>query len=147
MRVQRILLAGIAALALSGCAGMQRTKTGIVPPPPGLRTTIADVRAPVIPASAPVVAAPAPVVRASAPVIAAPVVAAPAAIAPVAVAVSACSPIYTLDSGDRLRILVFGQEGLSNVYAVDADGNVMMPLIGTVPARGLTKEDLAYTIT
>ena len=41
---------------------------------------------------------------------------------------------YSLDSGDRLRVVVFGQDGLTNSYIVDAAGNVNMPLIGTTPA-------------
>ena len=53
---------------------------------------------------------------------------------------------YTLDSGDRLRIVVFGQEAISNTYQVDANGAVTMPLIGTVPARGLTTTALGNTI-
>src|SRR5262245_26793515 len=36
---------------------------------------------------------------------------------------------YTLDSGDRLRIVVFGQDALSNIYIVDAEGAVALPLI------------------
>ena len=54
---------------------------------------------------------------------------------------------YTLDAGDRLRIVVFGQEGLTNSYAVDAGGNITMPLIGTVKARGLTSAELSGAIT
>lgn len=54
---------------------------------------------------------------------------------------------YLLDAGDRLRITVFGQEGLTNSYAVDAAGNVTLPLVGTVPARGHTTEQLAYSLT
>ena len=50
---------------------------------------------------------------------------------------------YPLDSGDKLRIVVFGQEGLTNTYAVDADGNISMPLIGAVAARGLSKGELS----
>ena len=53
---------------------------------------------------------------------------------------------YTLDTGDRLRIVVFGQEGLTNAYAVDAGGNVTMPLIGSVKARGLTSAELAAAV-
>ncbi|MGP8120657.1 MAG: polysaccharide biosynthesis/export family protein, partial [Xanthobacteraceae bacterium] len=49
----------------------------------------------------------------------------------------ASDPPYRLDAGDRLRIVVFGQEGLTNSYAVDAGGAVTMPLIGAVHARGL----------
>jgi polysaccharide export outer membrane protein len=45
---------------------------------------------------------------------------------------------YTLASGDRLRVIVFGQDGLSNTYAVNATGRISMPLIGSVPAQGLT---------
>ena len=43
---------------------------------------------------------------------------------------------YTLDAGDKLRIVVFGQEGLTASYSVDANGNIQMPLVGTMPARG-----------
>ena len=39
---------------------------------------------------------------------------------------------YTLDSGDRLRVVVFRQNGLSNTYIVDATGKIYMPLIGAV---------------
>ena len=53
---------------------------------------------------------------------------------------------YTLDSGDRLRIVVFGQDGISNAYIVDAGGNVNMPLIGTVPARGYSTQQLSQMI-
>ena len=54
---------------------------------------------------------------------------------------------YALDAGDRLRITVFGQQGLTNSYAVDAAGNITMPLIGAVPARGLTTEQLSRSIS
>jgi len=54
---------------------------------------------------------------------------------------------YALDAGDRLRITVFGQQGLTNSYAVDAAGNITMPLVGPVPARGLTTEQLSQSIS
>src|SRR5215471_6712399 len=53
---------------------------------------------------------------------------------------------YTLDSGDKLRVVVFGQDGLSNSYTVDAAGNINMPLIGAVHARGLTPAALSQAI-
>src|SRR5580693_4587340 len=43
---------------------------------------------------------------------------------------------YRLDAGDKLRVVVYGQEGLTNTYAIDAGGAITMPLIGSVPARG-----------
>jgi polysaccharide export outer membrane protein len=54
---------------------------------------------------------------------------------------------YLLDAGDRLRVVVYGQEGLTNSYAIDAGGSITMPLIGAVPARGLTPAGLASHIT
>ncbi len=53
---------------------------------------------------------------------------------------------YTLDSGDKLRIVVFGQEGISGTYLVDAGGNITLPLAGTVRARGVTTQHLARSI-
>jgi polysaccharide export outer membrane protein len=53
---------------------------------------------------------------------------------------------YTLDSGDKLRIVVFGQDTLSNNYTVDAQGAVSLPLVGAVEARGLTTSQLGNAI-
>src|SRR5258706_2552722 len=53
---------------------------------------------------------------------------------------------YTLDSGDKLRIVVFGQDTLSNNYTVDAQGVVSLPLVGAVEARGLTTSQLGSAI-
>lgn len=53
---------------------------------------------------------------------------------------------YYLNAGDRLRVLVFGQENLSNLYTVDAQGAIAMPLIGSVQAAGLTTTELAAMI-
>jgi polysaccharide export outer membrane protein len=53
---------------------------------------------------------------------------------------------YTLDSGDRLRVVVFGQDGISNSYIVDAGGYVNLPLIGIVRARGHTTRQLSQAI-
>ena len=49
---------------------------------------------------------------------------------------------YRLDSGDRLRVVVFGQTDLSNTYLIDQAGYVSMPLIGPVAARGRTTQEL-----
>ena len=53
---------------------------------------------------------------------------------------------YTLAPGDRLRVIVFGQESLSNRFGVDSSGAVAMPLIGQVPAKGRTTVQLARDI-
>lgn len=72
-----------------------------------------------------------------------PYVAAPQAYA---AAPASYAPDYTLDSGDRLRVVVFGQDGITNSYTVDAGGNVNLPLVGAVPARGATTQILSRTI-
>lgn len=54
---------------------------------------------------------------------------------------------YLLDTGDRLRVFVYGQPNLSRSYTVDHEGAITVPLIGTVHARGLTTRDLEASIT
>ena len=76
--------------------------------------------------------------------------AAPAPMMPVAYAAPAPVPYdvpYQLDAGDRLRIVVYGQEGLTNTYSISAGGTITMPLIGSVPARGRTPQGLAADIS
>ena len=101
--------------------------------------------------------APAPAVYAAAgPPMPAPVQAPMAAPMPVAAPMPAPMPMpmpaaydapYYLDAGDRLRVVVYGQEGLTNIYAIDASGSITLPLIGTIPARGRTPAQLAVDIT
>jgi polysaccharide biosynthesis/export protein len=45
---------------------------------------------------------------------------------------------YRLDTGDRVRVIVFGQDNLSRSYGIDSNGTVSLPLIGPVRAGGLT---------
>jgi polysaccharide biosynthesis/export protein len=106
----------VAALALSGC--MRRTSPVAVAPQASL-DTIAYGQTYVPPAMPVAYAAPAPVGYDSS---------------------------YHLDAGDRLRVVVYGQEGLTNSYAIDAAGSITMPLIGSVPARGRTPAGLAAAI-
>lgn len=53
---------------------------------------------------------------------------------------------YLLDTGDRLRVFVYGQPNLSRIYPVDQSGLISVPLIGPVKARGLTSQRLAHAI-
>ena len=86
----------------------------------------------------PYVATPAPVVLRGVP--------APAPAYALAAVPTNYQPAYTLGSGDRLRIVVYGQEGITSTYLVGADGNVNLPLIGSVPARGFTTQQLSQMI-
>jgi polysaccharide export outer membrane protein len=53
---------------------------------------------------------------------------------------------YRVDSGDRLRVIVFGQTDLTNTFTVDRAGMISMPLIGNIPVRGLTTAEIADDI-
>ena len=53
---------------------------------------------------------------------------------------------YRLASGDRLRVIVFGQDNLTNSFSVDGAGNISMSLIGSVHAQGQTTGQLVQTI-
>ncbi|MBB3978156.1 polysaccharide export outer membrane protein [Rhizobium azooxidifex] len=53
---------------------------------------------------------------------------------------------YRLDSGDRLRVTVFEQQSLSNTYLVDQAGYIAFPLVGSVPARGKTIQEMESII-
>ena len=53
---------------------------------------------------------------------------------------------YTLATGDRLRIIVFGQDTLSNIYQIDASGRIAMPLIGPVVVGGVSTTAAAQAI-
>jgi polysaccharide biosynthesis/export protein len=50
---------------------------------------------------------------------------------------------YTIGPGDMLKITVWGHDDLSKEYPVTLDGKVPFPLIGAVPAAGLTTSELA----
>ncbi|MEE4207208.1 MAG: polysaccharide biosynthesis/export family protein [Erythrobacter sp.] len=57
------------------------------------------------------------------------------------------APPYTLGPGDRMRITVYGEETLTGEYRVTGEGDVSFPLIGNVPAEGMTIEQLQRTLT
>jgi polysaccharide biosynthesis/export protein len=160
MRVTRSLLLLLAvAFAAAACARLP-APTVPVAVAPGIAAPVAAapiaaapgidnmVYGPVV-ARAPIAAAPPPVLAGSRGLLmASPAV--PIAVLPVSAVAyapaSAEKPPYTLDSGDRLRIVVFGQDGLSNSYVVDASGYIAMPLIGSVLARGATTDQLSARV-
>lgn len=53
---------------------------------------------------------------------------------------------YALGPGDRLRVIVFGQANLTASYSVDPAGRITMPLVGAVPAGGMTAAALARAL-
>jgi polysaccharide biosynthesis/export protein len=136
MRVTRFLILLLAATMAAGCA---RGPVQMVP------VAAAPMAAPVSGIDNVVYGAPpAMMARPLPPAMGGPLVAPPAT--PVAYSAFGDEAPYTLDAGDRLRIVVFGQDGLTNSYAVDASGHIAMPLIGSVAALGLTTDQLSRRI-
>ena len=149
MRRASFLLLPVLTLALGGCFGRAAHYAQDPSGPPSQEAAPAGAQVPVVYAAPP----PAPVARAPAPRgfftanAGGPFVRAPAHAAPVYAAYPMGHAPYLLDAGDRLRITVFGQAGLTNSYAVDAAGFITMPLVGSLPARGLTTAQLSLSLT
>lgn len=53
---------------------------------------------------------------------------------------------YTLDTGDVVRVSVYGDAELSKTYRVDDAGAIMFPLVGPVQVRGVTTKVAAANL-
>ena len=54
---------------------------------------------------------------------------------------------YTLASGDKVRITVFGEPDLTGEYELDGSGYVRLPLLGQIKAAGLSAHGLEGVLT
>lgn len=55
--------------------------------------------------------------------------------------------LLRLAPGDQIKLVVYGEETLTNTYKLDEDGNINIPLAGIVKAGGLTKKALQDKIS
>lgn len=53
---------------------------------------------------------------------------------------------YRLEPGNRVRITVFNETNLSGDFIVDPAGNIALPLVGNIPASGITAKALTLRI-
>ncbi len=53
---------------------------------------------------------------------------------------------YVLGPGDQVRVITVGEEAVTGLFRIDADGTVDLPLLGQVPAAGRTAAELAHAI-
>lgn len=65
-----------------------------------------------------------------------------AALAFLALALPASADPFRLGSDDKVDVRVFGRPDLSQSLKVDGDGNLRLPLIGSVPAAGATIDEV-----
>ena len=49
---------------------------------------------------------------------------------------------YTLSAGDKIRVIVFGEETLTGEYVITSGGNLTFPLVGNLSASNKTVEQL-----
>ncbi len=54
---------------------------------------------------------------------------------------------YLLDTGDAVRVTVYGEPDLSNSYRVDDGGYIAFPLTGPIAVRGTTTQIAASRLT
>ena len=54
---------------------------------------------------------------------------------------------YRLGPGDKVRLIVLGQDNLGGEFSVSAAGILSLPLIGDLPAAGRTLSDVQSDIT
>jgi protein involved in polysaccharide export with SLBB domain len=54
---------------------------------------------------------------------------------------------YKLGSGDKIKLVVYGEDDLGGEYLVDGAGQVQLPLLGQVPAAGLTIHQFVASVT
>jgi polysaccharide export outer membrane protein len=53
---------------------------------------------------------------------------------------------YRLGTGDKIRVIVFGETDLGGDFQIDATGTVRLPLVGEVKAGGLTAHEIENNI-
>lgn len=55
--------------------------------------------------------------------------------------------VYRLDTGDRVRVIVYGEPDLSGEFELDSSGELALPLIGTIQATNLSLRELEKFVT
>jgi len=53
---------------------------------------------------------------------------------------------YRLGVGENVRVITFGEERLTGQFRVNDRGDIAIPLLGTIPASGLTTTELEQSI-
>ena len=57
------------------------------------------------------------------------------------------SDTYQLGTGDKLRVIVYGEDDLGGTFDVDGNGYVSMPLIGQVKVSGMSATQVERVMT
>jgi len=52
-----------------------------------------------------------------------------------------------LQTGDQLKVIVFGEDALSGIYDISPAGTISMPLVGSIAAAGHTRTEVEHALT
>ena len=59
---------------------------------------------------------------------------------------AAASAPATLQPGDKIRVVVFGEDKLGGEYELDQAGQISVPLAGTIKVQGMTQGELEQAL-
>jgi protein involved in polysaccharide export with SLBB domain len=59
---------------------------------------------------------------------------------------AAADQAYRLDAGDRVRVTVYGEADLTGDYTLSPSGSIGLPLLGDIPATGITTRELSLLL-
>jgi polysaccharide biosynthesis/export protein len=54
---------------------------------------------------------------------------------------------YRVDSGDKVKVIVYGEPELSGEFLIDGKGDLSIPLVGTINAKSLTVRQMEAAIS
>jgi protein involved in polysaccharide export with SLBB domain len=60
--------------------------------------------------------------------------------------IAASQVAAVIQTGDKIKVLVYGEQSLSGIYEVNPAGSISLPLAGTVRAAGRTRGELERDI-
>jgi polysaccharide export outer membrane protein len=65
---------------------------------------------------------------------------------PAAISLAPEAPKYRLGPDDTVRVIVYDEPQMTGQFIVSATGSISLPLIGQVPAKGLTVDEVGASI-
>lgn len=69
-----------------------------------------------------------------------------AALAPAPQSAAVDDEHYTLGSGDKVKITVYGEDDLGGEFTIDGSGHIQLPLVGQVKAAGLSLHQFVASV-
>ncbi|MCB1536190.1 MAG: polysaccharide export protein [Rhodoblastus sp.] len=61
-------------------------------------------------------------------------------------ATASAMPKPRTQSGDKIKLVIYGEDKMSGDYEIDANGMIQVPLIGAVRVAGMTKKEIESSI-